>query len=79
MVSQMPLTLAGPGEKVTVVEIKAGHGLARRLADMGLNQGVTLKIISSQMPGPVLIDLRGSRLALGSGVAHKIMVARADV
>jgi Fe2+ transport system protein FeoA len=79
MAPQMPLTLAGPGEEVTVVGIKAGRGLAQRLADMGLNQGVTLKVISGQMPGPVLIDLRGSRLALGSGVAHKIMVARADV
>ena len=77
MTQQMPLTLAGPGEKVTVVEVRAGRGLSQRLADMGLNQGVTLKVISSQMPGPILIDLR--RLALGCGVAHKIMVARADV
>jgi len=79
MTQQMPLTMAGPGEKVTVVGIRAGRGLTQRLADMGLNQGVTLKVISSQMPGPVLIDLRGSRLALGCGVAHKIMVTRADV
>jgi len=79
MTQHMPLTMVGPGEKVTVVGVRAGRGLAQRLADMGLNPGVTLKVVNSQMPGPVIINLRGSRLALGFGIAHKIMVARTDV
>jgi Fe2+ transport system protein FeoA len=41
---------------------------------MGLTSGIRIKVINSQMPGPVLIDLRGSRLALGRGIAHKIFV-----
>ena len=70
----MPLSMASPGETVTVVNVRAGWGLQGRLADMGLTPGVQVRVINSQMSGPIMIDLRGSRLALGRGVAHKIMV-----
>lgn len=70
----MPLSMARPGEVVTVVHVRAGWGLTRRLADMGLLPGVSIRVINSQMPGPIIIDLRGSRLVLGHGLAHKIMV-----
>jgi len=63
-----------PGEEVMVVDIRAGRGLTRRLADMGLIPETTIRVINSQMPGPILIDLRGSRLVLGFGAAQKIMV-----
>lgn len=70
----MPLSMARPGEVVTLVVINAGFGLKRRLADMGLNPGVSLKVIHGQLPGPIIIELRGSRVALGRGMAQKIMV-----
>jgi len=70
----MPLAMARPGELVTVTGVRAGGGLQRRLADMGLTPGVQIRVINSQMPGPVLIDLRGSRVALGRGIAQKIAV-----
>ncbi len=76
MTSQgMPLAMARDGELVTVIGVRAGWGLQRRLADMGLTPGIQIRVINSQMPGPVLIDLRGSRVALGRGVAQKVMVA----
>jgi Fe2+ transport system protein FeoA len=68
--------MASPGEVVQVVAVRAGWGLQRRLADMGLLPGVNIRVINSQMPGPVIIDLRGSRLVLGHGVAQKILVMR---
>ena len=70
----MPLAMVRPGELVTVMGVRAGWGLQRRLADMGLTPGIQIRVINSQMPGPVLIDLRGSRVALGRGVAQKVMV-----
>jgi len=79
MVSQfMPLAMVSPGEEVTVVDIRAGRGLTRRLADMGLIPGTPLRIITSHMPGPIIIDLRGSRVILGFGIAQKIMVERRE-
>lgn len=75
MINQgMPLAMARPGEVVTVIGVRAGRGLQRRLADMGLTPGVQIRVVNSQMPGPVLIDLRGTRLALGRGIAQKITV-----
>ena len=76
--SLMPLAMASSGGMVQVVDIRAGRGLTRRLADMGLTPGVNIKIINSQMSGPVVIDLRGSRLVLGHGVAQKVLVTECN-
>ena len=70
----MSLAMASPGEMITVVDVRAGRGLQRRLADMGLVPGTTVKVINGHAPGPIIIDLRGSRLVLGHGMAQKIMV-----
>ena len=72
----MPLAMASPGEVVRVAGIRAGWGLTRRLADMGLLPGTEVRVISSQRPGPVLVEVKGSRLALGHGMAQRIMVTR---
>lgn len=72
------LSRAAPGERVIVSSVKAGWGLQRRLADMGLTPGVEVKVISSGRPGQVVIEVRGSRLALGHGVASKITVRAAE-
>jgi ferrous iron transport protein A len=73
----MPLSLAGAGKLLTVTGINAGFGLQRRLADMGLIPGTSVTVVSGCHPGPLLIDIRGSRLGLGFGVAQKIMVKEA--
>ena len=69
------LSRAKAGETVTVIALRAGWGLQRRLADMGLNPGIKVKVISSGRPGQVVIEVRGSRMALGHGVAAKVLVA----
>jgi len=73
---RMPLAMVPPGEAVTVADIRAGRGLARRLADIGLTPGTVLKVIRGNGSGPTLIDIRGTRLALGFGVAQKVMVEK---
>ena len=74
MNQHMPLAMVSPGEVVTVVNIRAGRGLTRRLADMGLTPGTTLRVINSQTPGPIIVEVRGSRLVLGYGIVQKVMV-----
>jgi len=71
--SLMPLAMVRPGEQVTLVAINAGRGLARRLADMGLYPGVSVRVIQGH-PGPLLLQLGAAKLALGHGIAHKILV-----
>ena len=72
----MPLAIVSPGEVVEVVDVRAGWGLRRRLADMGLTPGVVIRVMNSQMPGPIVIDLRGSRLVLGQGMTQRILVRK---
>jgi ferrous iron transport protein A len=71
--SLIPLAMVSPGEQVTLVAINAGRGLARRLADMGLYPGVSFRVIQGH-PGPLLLQLGAAKLALGHGVAIKILV-----
>jgi ferrous iron transport protein A len=74
----MPLSMAGAGRLLTVTEIIGGAGIKRRLSDLGLTPGVPVIVMSGCHPGPLLIDIRGSRLGLGFGVAHKIMVKEVE-
>lgn len=72
----IPLALAYPGQKVKVVSIVAGRGLRQRLISMGLNVGSEIKVIKSRAPGPFLIAVKETRLAIGRGIAYKIMVSQ---
>ena len=77
-----PLISLNPGEKGTVAFAFGGRGLVRRLTEMGLTPGTEVKILrSAPFHGPLEIEVRGSSLALGYGVASKVFVkkqARAD-
>ncbi len=62
------------GEKGVVVEIKGGKGIVQRLLDMGLTPGNEIRVTKSLPSGPIEILVRGSRLAIGRGIAMKILV-----
>ena len=70
----LPLTMAAAGQPLRLVEIRAGHELTHRLAELGLTRGVELKVVQDA-GGPLLVSVRGSRIAIGRGMAHKLMVA----
>jgi ferrous iron transport protein A len=74
----MPLSTVSSGKQVHIVSIEAGWGLQRRLVDMGLTPGLKVTVVRSQKSGSVVLDVRGSRLALGRGISHKIMVRTPD-
>jgi len=80
---EVPLTVLRDGEAGTVTSIKAGHGRGRgrgwgfekRLMDMGLTPGTRVTVVkSAPFHGPLEILVRGSRLALGRGMAERIFV-----
>jgi ferrous iron transport protein A len=70
-----PLSAIRPGEKVRLVSIEAGRGLNSRLASMGLLPNVEITVVNNGHPGPFVISVKGSKMMLGRGVAHKIMVS----
>jgi Fe2+ transport system protein FeoA len=54
------------------------HGFEKRLMDMGLTPGTEVAVINSApFHGPVEVLVRGARLALGRGMAERILVQKA--
>ena len=70
----MPLTLVTVGEEVQIVGVRGGQSFRKRLADLGLNTGMNIRVIQMDPDCPVIIAVKDSRLALGRGMAHKVMV-----
>lgn len=68
----MPLSFASPGEKVKIEKFKGGHELKNRLNALGLKTGEIIEILNNS--GPFILHVKGSRIALGKGMAQKIMV-----
>jgi len=72
----LPLVALEPGETARVYAVRGGHGAARRLAELGLTPGQPVRILSIGRGGPVLVEIRGTRIALGRGMAAKVLVRR---
>lgn len=70
----MPLAMVSEGEVVRLVSLRGGRGLNKRLADLGLNIGMTLRVIRHIQNGPMILDVKDSRLAIGRGMAHHMLV-----
>ena len=70
-----PLSVVKEGETVKLAAINAGQGLKSRLTTMGLLPDVEITVINNSHPGPFVISVKNSRMMLGRGMAHKIMVS----
>jgi len=73
-VAAMPLAMVGAGRRVRLVAVNAGRGLTMRLAAMGLVPGVEFEVVRNSFDGPLIVAVGGSRLALGRGMVHRMMV-----
>jgi Fe2+ transport system protein FeoA len=84
---ELPLTALKNGESGIISNVDGGScgrgpggrgrrwGFERRLADMGLTPGTLVTVVkSAPLQGPIEVLVRGSRLALGRGMAEKIYV-----
>jgi Fe2+ transport system protein FeoA len=72
----MPLPLATPGEPVRVTAFAQGRDIEKRLAGMGVTLGCELRLLQHE-GGNVVVAAGHTRLALGQGIAQKILVAPA--
>jgi len=73
MSKTFPLVMAAIGEQVRLESIKGGEKMLHRLTALGLTPGVELSVVQNA-GGPLLLSVRGSRIALGRGMAQKMMV-----
>jgi ferrous iron transport protein A len=64
-----------PGQEATVIKLTTGGELGRRLREMGLVPGTTIRVIGrAPLKDPVEIKLRGYNLTLRNNEADQILV-----
>jgi len=72
---RIPLSKLTSGKKAKVVEILGGGGLQARLMGLGIYVGREItKISNFALRGPVTVKVGRTTLALGYGMAAKIIV-----
>jgi Fe2+ transport system protein FeoA len=86
---ELPLSSLRNGESGTITSIGASRGrgrgygrrarggwrFGRRLEDMGLTPGTEVTVVrSAPLNGPLEVRVKGSRLAIGRGMAERIFV-----
>ncbi|HKI48056.1 MAG TPA: transcriptional repressor [Desulfobacteria bacterium] len=71
----MPLAMAKAGETVLVRDVAGCKHKQSRLASMGLRSGDRVEIINNMGGGRVILGLENTRLAIGRGMANRIMVS----
>ncbi len=72
---EMALTAMETGQTGKVVQIQGGRGMIGRLEVLGIRIGRELRKVSSQfMRGPVVLEVGNTQVAVGFGMAGKILV-----
>lgn len=69
----MPLTMAEPGESVTIRRITGRDELRLHLAELGFVVGETVTVVS-RMGGNLIVQVKDSRIALNRDMANRILV-----
>ncbi|MFA5788173.1 MAG: FeoA family protein [Actinomycetota bacterium] len=64
------------GEDTTILAFRDGRAAMNRLAALGFTPGATVSTIQNFGRGPLIVTVRGTRVALGRSEAAKIIVER---
>jgi ferrous iron transport protein A len=72
---QLTLAEMKTGQTGTVVDVQGGHGIIGRLDALGIRPGRKVTRLSSTLfRGPVMLRVNNTQVALGFGMAKKIIV-----
>jgi len=71
MVSLARLT---PGKVGLVGSLEGGRRFVSRLAALGFTPGTPIQVVRNHGAGPIIVSVRGARIALGRGEAGRIKV-----
>lgn len=71
----MTLIQVKTGQIVRIKSFKGGIGLEHKLRQLGLMPGDMARVMRhAPLGGPVLVEVEGRSIALGRGVASKVVV-----
>ena len=72
---QITLPQMQSGQSGTVVQIQGGQSMINRLSALGIRPGKRITKISSMfMQGPVTIEVDRAQVAIGFGMARRIII-----
>ena len=69
----MPLTMARPGETVTIRKITGKDEIRQHLAELGFVVDSNVTVVS-QIAGNLILQVEDSRVALDKTMANRIMI-----
>ena len=69
----MPLTMARPGETVTIRKITGKDEIRQHLAELGFVVDSNVTVVS-QIAGNLILQVKDSRVALDKTMANRIMI-----
>ena len=73
--NHIPLDSLPTASRAEVIHLSCSHQSARKLAQLGIVAGAVLQMQrSAPLGGPVLVEVRGSMVALGRRLAHRVLV-----
>ncbi len=72
----IPLANLDTGEHAEIYTLGPGKGINARLSALGFTPGAEISMIQNYQHGPLVVTIRGSRIALGRNEARKILVKR---
>jgi ferrous iron transport protein A len=64
------------GERASIIHLGYGTGIASRLTSLGFTPGVEIVMTQNYGHGPLVVTVRGTRVALGRQEARAIQVQR---
>lgn len=68
-----------PGHSVRILEFTGGQGLHRKLTQFGIYPGDCLRMVrKAPLGGPLLVICNEREIALGRGIAEKIIVEQGE-
>ena len=75
---QNALSEVAAGEEATILDFHGGRMVNNRLASLGFTPGVKVGMVQNYGRGPLIVVVRGTRVALGRGEAARIIVQRGE-
>ncbi len=76
---EKPLTELKLGKEATIVAVRGGRGMQARLRNMGLVEGQVIRKLSAlAWRGPVVVVAKRTQIAIGHGMASRILVRCKD-
>ncbi len=72
--NELYLSEARIGKAYTMIGLMGGQAFREKIYSMGLNPGVKFKILINSGHGPIELEVRQTKLAIGRGMARKIKI-----